>query len=97
MQDDFVYLDEQGGRSHCDLTGSVPVDARAPYVEGVQKPRDTPPTAPSDPRGVGGDSTVSPAATPELCEVCGAPALIWRSCKLVCTNCRSIVKSCADL
>jgi hypothetical protein len=31
------------------------------------------------------------------CDYCGANALVWRKCKLVCDNCRNIVKSCADL
>jgi hypothetical protein len=31
------------------------------------------------------------------CERCGATALYWRNCKLICANCRSIMKSCADL
>jgi hypothetical protein len=31
------------------------------------------------------------------CEICGASTLTWRNCKLICLNCRSIVKSCADL
>lgn len=31
------------------------------------------------------------------CERCGAVALEWRNCKLICPHCRSIVKSCADL
>jgi hypothetical protein len=33
----------------------------------------------------------------ECCERCGVAALEWRRCKLVCANCRSIIKSCADL
>jgi hypothetical protein len=33
----------------------------------------------------------------DLCEVCGSNRLSWRNCKLICANCRSIVKSCADL
>ena len=33
----------------------------------------------------------------ELCEISGSPQLYWRNCKLVCANCRSINKSCADL
>ena len=33
----------------------------------------------------------------ESCDVCGSPTLVWRNCKLICTNCRSILKSCADL
>ena len=33
----------------------------------------------------------------ESCDYCGAVALVWRKCKLMCTNCGNIVKSCADL
>lgn len=40
-----------------------------------------------------------PAAEPETptCDHCGSPALKWVKCKLICQNCRQIVKSCADL
>jgi hypothetical protein len=33
----------------------------------------------------------------EPCDHCGADALVWRKCKLVCEACGNIVKSCADL
>lgn len=33
----------------------------------------------------------------EGCEVCGSGNTYWRNCKLVCRDCRQIVKSCADL
>ena len=33
----------------------------------------------------------------DVCDICGSDRLVWRNCKLLCTNCRSIVKSCADL
>jgi hypothetical protein len=36
-------------------------------------------------------------ASEERCDYCGAAALTWRKCKLVCGNCANIVKSCADL
>jgi hypothetical protein len=36
-------------------------------------------------------------AAGELCDYCGAEALTWRKCKLVCLKCGNIVKSCADL
>jgi hypothetical protein len=39
---------------------------------------------------------IEPAAV-ESCDYCGSPRLEWRKCKLVCTNCRQINKSCADL
>lgn len=39
------------------------------------------------------------AAAPdgEACELCGSPRTEWRKCKLVCLNCRQILRSCADL
>ncbi|MDP9348361.1 MAG: hypothetical protein M3P24_04355 [Gemmatimonadota bacterium] len=33
----------------------------------------------------------------EACELCGSARTEWRKCKLVCLNCRQILKSCADL
>ncbi|HEV2150279.1 MAG TPA: hypothetical protein VGR37_22965 [Longimicrobiaceae bacterium] len=33
----------------------------------------------------------------ESCDVCGSGRTEWRKCKLVCLDCRQIVKSCADL
>jgi hypothetical protein len=33
----------------------------------------------------------------EQCDYCGSTTLEWRKCKLICTNCRQINKSCADL
>jgi hypothetical protein len=33
----------------------------------------------------------------EVCDHCGSPQLQWRKCKLICTNCHQINKSCADL
>jgi len=33
----------------------------------------------------------------ETCDVCGSLRVSWRNCKLICADCRSIVKSCADL
>jgi hypothetical protein len=37
------------------------------------------------------------SAPSERCDYCGEPALVWRKCKLVCTACGNINKSCADL
>ena len=34
--------------------------------------------------------------TGEACEVCGSPDVRWVKCKLVCANCRTILKTCAD-
>lgn len=33
----------------------------------------------------------------DSCDYCGAEALTWRKCKLICEQCGNIVKSCADL
>jgi hypothetical protein len=33
----------------------------------------------------------------EPCDVCNAAALVERKCKVICLNCHSIVRSCADL
>lgn len=43
---------------------------------------------PGDPAAEAGDGP---------CEICGSDRVEWRKCKLVCLNCRQIVKSCADL
>jgi len=45
---------------------------------------------------------IAPEATPatlaaEHCDYCGSEKLEWRKCKLVCSDCRQINKSCADL
>jgi hypothetical protein len=37
-----------------------------------------------------------PAAN-ETCDYCGSTQLTWRKCKLICDNCKQIMKSCADL
>jgi hypothetical protein len=34
---------------------------------------------------------------PPACDICGSTRLVWRRCKLVCENCHTILKSCADL
>lgn len=36
-------------------------------------------------------------AAGETCDYCGATTLSWRKCKLICTSCSQINKSCADL
>jgi hypothetical protein len=33
----------------------------------------------------------------ETCDHCGAEALVWRKCKMICESCGNINKSCADL
>jgi hypothetical protein len=42
-------------------------------------------------------SVFGPRSSVESCDYCGAEALIWRKCKLICEQCGNIVKSCADL
>ncbi|HEX2188827.1 MAG TPA: hypothetical protein VHG51_08020 [Longimicrobiaceae bacterium] len=39
----------------------------------------------------------APDGLDESCDVCGSARTEWRKCKLVCLDCRQIVKSCADL
>jgi hypothetical protein len=34
---------------------------------------------------------------PELCVMCGVPAVVERRCKVICTHCGTILQSCADL
>lgn len=46
------------------------------------------------PENAGPESESLPA---ESCDYCGSAALEWRKCKLICTNCHQINKSCADL
>jgi len=43
--------------------------------------------------------TASPAVTSpgERCEVCGVAAVVERKCKVICLNCHTILKTCADL
>ncbi len=33
----------------------------------------------------------------DVCDVCGSERVFWRTCKQLCLNCGSILKSCADL
>ena len=35
--------------------------------------------------------------TAASCDYCGSARLEWRKCKLVCSDCKQINKSCADL
>jgi hypothetical protein len=46
---------------------------------------------------VADESTEPPIAPVESCDYCGAITLEWRKCKLICSTCRQINKSCADL
>ena len=42
-------------------------------------------------------TTDAHAPPPAACDVCGCDTLYELRCKVVCGNCRSIVRSCADL
>jgi hypothetical protein len=37
------------------------------------------------------------ATAAEYCDYCASTHLEWRKCKLICTDCKQINKSCADL
>jgi hypothetical protein len=37
------------------------------------------------------------ADDPQTCDICGSPKIVWRNCKLLCENCGTMLKSCADL
>jgi len=55
---------------------------------GGRDPAGTPP----EPRRSDGEPPSS-----EVCDLCGSDRIVWRRCKLICENCRTILKSCADL
>lgn len=60
------------------------------------------PMLPPDPRWCARTGIGRPVAAPrqgddEACDICGSARTEWRKCKLVCLDCRQIVKSCADL
>lgn len=33
----------------------------------------------------------------DSCDICGSERVVWQKCKLICLNCGTILKSCADL
>jgi hypothetical protein len=46
------------------------------------------------------EKPVNPVDGPDddaVCDVCGSDRINWRNCKLICLNCGTILKSCADL
>lgn len=43
------------------------------------------------------DGPADGPAVGESCDYCGSTTLTWRKCKLICTSCSQINKSCADL
>jgi hypothetical protein len=43
------------------------------------------------------DGAADGAVDGETCDYCGSTTLEWRKCKLICTSCAQINKSCADL
>jgi hypothetical protein len=57
-----------------------------------------PDTADRAPETAGASTTdIERVAEREPCDYCGALALEWRKCKLICAACHQINKSCADL
>jgi len=60
-----------------------------PPAKGTPAPHQKGPGTPEHP--------LSRVAGTDTCDVCGSDRLEWRLCKLICGNCRAIVKSCADL
>jgi hypothetical protein len=43
------------------------------------------------------DARTHQAAPQDSCDYCGSTHIEWRKCKLICTQCHQINKSCADL
>jgi uncharacterized membrane protein len=41
--------------------------------------------------------TVESADAIATCDVCGVAAVVERKCKVICLNCHTILKTCADL
>jgi hypothetical protein len=56
-------------------------------------PRDRDSTTP--PPQAQPSGSVPPSA--DVCDLCGSNRIVWRRCKLICENCHTILKSCADL
>ena len=57
-----------------------------------------PAAEPSEPSGPGaGADQDARDGTAASCDYCGSARLEWRKCKLVCSDCKQINKSCADL
>jgi len=99
MQDAVGLTFIQGVRSHSRTPwarGNIIVPRRrgSSICWGVTSDA-TPPARTNRPPTPQDDERAGPQS--ELCDVCGSDRLIWRSCKLICTNCRSMLKSCADL
>src|SRR5437773_6843898 len=63
-------------------------DMRPCHVVPAPRPGKLIDAAPSDPPA---------ASAAERCDHCDSDRLEWRTCKLICANCRQITKSCADL
>jgi hypothetical protein len=51
----------------------------------------------ADPPPERAPDAMPPRPPRETCDVCGSDALYELKCKVVCRNCRNIVRSCADL
>lgn len=41
--------------------------------------------------------TLSAAEPPPVCDICGSTEIREIRCKVVCTNCGTVLKTCADL
>ena len=44
-----------------------------------------------------GSSARGQNSPPEVCDVCGSTDIVEIRCKVICRNCGTILKSCADL
>ena len=55
------------------------------------------PVTPVTPVTAAAPVTHEPGDLGETCDMCGMAQVEWRKCKLVCRNCGTILKSCADL
>lgn len=60
------------------------IPPRHPFSGYLVRPTTTPPVSDGAVEG-------------ETCDYCGSTTLEWRKCKLICTSCAQINKSCADL
>src|SRR6476469_1665776 len=98
MQNAFGLSVLQGVLSHSPFLEHAPISSfrgrRSSICWGVISAA-TPPPRTDRPTSSQDDQPSKPQ--PESCDVCGSQRLIWRNCKLICTNCRTILKSCADL
>jgi hypothetical protein len=50
-----------------------------------------------DPGAVAHPGAKPVSETPDVCDRCGMATVVERKCKVICLNCGTILKSCADL